>query len=848
MQLQGSFYDRVINMRLLESLLFDLRGAYRFLRRSPGWSAVVLISLAIGIGANVTVFSIVNGLFLRTIAVNEPETLVRLTWTGQNNLLTGQNEFGYTASNAAGETLHSTFSYATFLALRDRNRTLDGLLAAAPLGTLNVVADGRAELATVLVVSGNFFDLLGVPAQLGRTLNDADDRANSIPVAMISHSYWRQRFGEDPGVLGSVVSIYGRPVTIAGVIPREFNGIVSPDAAISDVVIPHSLFISEYPGFDNPRFWTFVVMGRLRSGVDIGLARDDLAVVFRQTLQEQFGAELTPSSPSQLAQSLASVPQIYVDSGSRGIYDPNPDTVVFVRILGVVVGLVLLIVCLNLTTLLSARAVSRRKDLAIRSCLGATRLELLRGLVIEGLLLGCSGGVLGAMVAYWGRDLLPFGHNSPLDYGVFGSVFVLSVLAGGSSGFVSAWSGTQLHFATAMQGGVGSSARSTNRSWRALVGLQVAVSVVLLVGAGLLIRTLSNLRDVELGFNPRNVLIFSVDPSLNSYGPERSALLYDELHSALEAVPGIRSVARTNTVLLSGVTSGTILNFRSRVASGDEVGSVVNSMVVSPEFFGTMEIPVIRGRSFTDQDDQASPRVAIINETAAREYFPNSNPVGEFFGRSAARSGEIQIVGVARDTKLAQVREVVVPTIYEPQLQSRVGLVTFLIRTTDNPLSLSPILAETVRTIDPELPTDFTTQSGHLEERLERERFLARSFSLFGGLTVFLACLGIYGVVSYSVAQRRREIGIRLAIGAVPSGIRRMFLKESLGLVTVGIAVGLVVVQFTGRFLETYVFGLAPTDPTSVFSAVLLMLCVSMLASYLPARRASRVDPQSVIK
>ena len=237
-----------------------------------------------------------------------------------------------------------------------------------------------------------------------------------------------------------------------------------------------------------------------------------------------------------------------------------------------------------------------------------------------------------------------------------------------------------------------------------------------------------------------------------------------------------------------------------------------------------------------------------FTETAAREYFPNTNPVGEFFGRSAARSGEIQIVGVARDTKLAQVREVVVPTIYEPQLQSRVGLVTFLIRTTDNPLSLSPILAETVRTIDPELPTDFTTQLGHLEERLERESFLARSFSLFGGLTVFLACLGIYGVVSYSVAQRRREIGIRLAIGAVPSGIRRMFLKESLGLVSVGIAVGLVVVQLAGRFLETLVFGLAPTDPTSVFTAVMLMLCVSMLASYLPARRASRVDPQSVIK
>jgi predicted permease len=501
--------------------------------------------------------------------------------------------------------------------------------------------------------------------------------------------------------------------------------------------------------------------------------------------------------------------------------------------------LVLLIVCANVTNLLLSRATSRRKEISIRLSMGATRGRLMRQLLTESLVLSGIGGLLGLAVAYWSRALLPIGQSAPLDWRVFAFAAAVSTLTGMAFGLVPAVRATRVDLAGVMK----DTSRSVTgaRSWfgKALLVLEVALALVLVVGAGLFLQTLNNLRRVDVGFDPRSLLMFSVNPQLNRYDADRTAGLYQELQQALAAVPGVRSVALTRVMLLSGSTSTTSTYVEGRTEDTD-----VHVMTVSPQFFETMGIPVVLGRPFTGRDTRAAPRVVVINETAARTLFGPDHPVGRRIGGSIERSGETEIIGVIRDTKYSSLRDAAPPTVYRNSLQEPVRGMSFVLRTGSDPNAMIDLVRAAIRRVDPNLPlTNVITQSESIERRFAQERLFANAYTLFGVLALLLACIGLFGLMSYSVARRSQEIGIRMALGARPATIAAMVLRESLLLVGIGVALGLASALVAGRFVAAVLFGIAPTDPATIVAATAIIVAVSAVAVVRPVRRASRVDP-----
>jgi predicted permease len=495
--------------------------------------------------------------------------------------------------------------------------------------------------------------------------------------------------------------------------------------------------------------------------------------------------------------------------------------------------------------LLLSRASARRKEISVRLSLGATRGRVIRQLLTESLLLASLGGALGIVVGYWGQRLLPGapGQPAPLDWRVLGFVLAVTTLTGIVFGVAPALRATGISVNTALKENSRSVVGARSLLSRLLLVVQVAISLVLLVGAGLFLRTLQNLRQVDVGFNAQNLAIFRVMPQLNRYDEERSRALYDEILDRLKAVPGVRSTAMSNPALLSGSVSSTSIFVQGRVYGLDQHDGI-NRLVVSPTFFETMAIPLLSGRGFTARDGDKAPKVVVINDTAARKYFPGENPIGMRFGSSVEESGQLEIVGVLRDVKYNSVRDTVPPTMYVPFRQARTGGMVVEVRTAGDPLSAMGSIREAVRRIDPNLPLmDMSTQMEQIERRFLQEKVFAQAYALFGGLAVVLAAVGLFGLMSYSVARRTNEIGIRMALGARPQDVLRLVMSESMLLVVAGIVVGVAIALGASRLVATLLFGLAPTDVLSMVAAVLVMIVVSAIAGYLPARRASRVDP-----
>jgi len=826
------------------------------LLQAKGWTTVVVLSLALGIGANTALFSAVNGLLVRTLSVRDAESLVRLRWSGKNDMVTSSSDYGFSGTDENGRNVRATFSYPMFRQFVTDNRTMTDLFACAPFGRVSVVVDGQPDIANSFISTGNYYRVLGVNAMLGRTIVPDDDRPEAPPVAVLSARYWRSRFGSNPNAVGKVIRINNVPVTVVGVLAPEFTGIQQTVQDGHDVGVPLALDGQLSTGtteqnrrVNKPTYWWLQVMGRLKPGTTAAQVQANLEGVFQQTARAGLNEYLASISDSERGtmrnRNRTEVPRLRVDSGAHGVYDVNSTDKRAVTILGVVVILVLLIVCANVANLLLSRAAARRKELSVRLSLGATRPRLIRQLLTESLLLASLGGVLGIFVGYWGQRLLPGppGQATGLDWRILAFVLAITGLTGLIFGVAPAFRATGMSVNTALKENSRSVVGSRSVLSRVLLIVQVAISLVLLVGAGLFLRTLNNLRNVDVGFDARNLVLFRVNPQLNRYDEQRTRRLYAELTESLAAAPGVKAVTGSNPALLSGSVNGTGIFVQGRTYTLDAKVDI-NRLVVLPNFFDVMGIPLLTGRQFTERDDDKAPKVVMLNSAAVRKYFPDENPIGRRIGGSPEENATMEIVGIVRDVKYNSVRDEVPPTMYVPYRQTSGGGVMLEVRTAGDPVSAMGGIREAVRRIDPNLPImDMSTQMEQIERRFLQEKLFAQANAFFGGLAVLLAAVGLFGLMSYSVARRTNEIGIRMALGARSQDVLTLVMRESMTLVIVGIVIGLAVALGASRLVKTLLFGLAPTDVFSLMTAILVMIAVSAFAGYLPARRASRVDP-----
>jgi predicted permease len=848
----------------MSALLRDLRLAVRVLLRTKSWTLVVLVSLALGIGANTALFTAINGLLLQTVPVAEPDRLIRFNWTGKNDMVRSSSDYGYSGSSGSGN-VRSTFSFAIFEQLRAANTTLTDLAAGAPMGSLNVIVNGDAQLATGYEASGNYFEVIGVSAVLGRVFGEADDTPSATPVGVISYPYWRKRFAAEPSVINRVVSINGQMVTIIGVTGPDFSGIQRLGSDPPDVTLPLSLDAvfspptplpnarAAVPRMNQPTYWWLQLVGRLKANASIEQAQANFTTVFQNTAKAgmaEYQSSLTADerSFSFNRQRGDALPELLVKSAAHGYYELDPQARRSAGVLSVVVVIVLLIVCANVANLLLSRATTRHREISVRLSMGATRGRLVRQLITESLLLSSLGGALGVLVGYWSRSLLPFGQNAALDWRVFGFVAGVSMLTGVIFGLLPALRATRVDLAGAMKESSRSVTGSRSTLSKGLLVMQVAMSLVLLIGAGLFLRTLDNLKRVDVGFDATNLLMFHVNPSVNRYDVDRSAQIFRQVLERMSSLPGVRSAALTRTTLLSGSTSTSSM-WKQGQASQTAAEEQMYMMDVSPSFFATMSIPLLRGRGFNSHDHLTAPKVAIINEAAARKLFPDGEVLGRRIGGSFEKSNEFEIVGVVRDTKYSSVRDPGPPTMYRCAFQGPARSLNVVLRTAGDPLAMTETVRSAMREVDPALPIQrFTSQTEQISLRFAQERLFATAYTAFGALALVLACIGLFGLMSYNVARRTSEIGIRMALGAQRGTVVGMVMRESMLLVGIGVGLGLAAALWAGRFVKSVLYGLSTNDPITIAVAVALIAGVSALAGYLPARRASNVDPMEALR
>ena len=842
-------------------MLKDVVFAVRLLVRSKAWTAMVVLSLALGIGANTALFSAVNGLALRTLPVDDPHSLVRLRHVGRNEMSQSVSEYG-AVDRPGGVPVGTTFSYPMYRELRSANQTLVDLIAGAPSSQVNVVVDGNADIATSYIVSGNFYGLLGVDAALGRTIVPEDDQPSAAPVAVVSHAFWTRRFGRDPAILGKVVHVNDTPVTIVGVLSPRFTGVQRAVAQPSDISFPLALDgrinaqaadPKGKPRLDDPTYYWLQMMGRVKAGLTPPQVEGNLGGVFQQAARAGFASVLA-AMPAEAQQSSMNrdrkeVSRLQISSAAAGLYDNAPTEIRAVTILSVVVALILLIVCANVANLQLSRAAARQREISVRLSLGATRGRLVRQLLTESVVLALAGAAFGMLIANWGKQLLPGRTGeAPLDWRVLGFAATLALATAIVFGIAPALRATRVPVSSALKENSRTVAGSPAVLGKLLLVVQVAVSLVLLIGAGLFLRTVENLRDVDVGFNAQNLVLFRVNPQLNRYDSTRIGSLYDRMTERLQGVPGVKAITLSNPPLLSGSVNGTSFVVQGRPYTRGPHNDI-SRVRIAPNFFETMGIPLLAGRGFTAADNLAAPRVAVVNEAAVRKFFPDENPLGRRFGSAPEESGQIEVVGVVRDAKYNSVRDDAPATMYVPYTQNPLGPMAFEVRTASDPAAAVNAIREAVRQVDANVPLmNVSTQMEQIEGRIGQERLFAQAYALFGGLALVVAAVGLFGVMSYSVARRVNEIGVRMALGARRLDVVQMILRESTVLVAAGIAVGIATALASSRLIAALLFGLQPTDPATIAIAVLVLITVSALASYLPARRAARVDPMVALR
>ena len=855
--------------RFIESLLQDIRYALRMLRKSPGFTTVAVLTLALGIGANTAIFSLIDAVLLRSLPVRGPQRLVVFQWAAHESPNTngsysfmpcpsaGSPQGGNTAETSA--THGCSFSFPMFRQFQSLQHAFSNVTALAGNVGLNLTGNGPASFVVGEMVSGDFFDTLGITPAIGRLLTPSDDIPGAPPVAVLSYGYWQTAFGADPAVVGRTISLNNVPVTIAGVAAKEFPGL---DLSHTHPIwLPLSL--SPKIGMDlfgtisgnqptlqsGDDIWWVYIVARLKKGIALSRAQAATNALFQNDVL---------NSKSKLFEA-KDAPHIVLMPAPQAINGLRERFSTPLTMLMIAVGLVLLVACANVAGLMLARSVTRQRELGIRLALGAGRARIARQLLTESILLSSLGGVSGILVSYWSvpslvafmfsGGLWPSHLPVPVDIRVLGFTAAVSVITGILFGLVPVI--RTMHVDSTPYLSHAALSSTTPRSgwlnlgsW--LVIVQVGLTIVVLVGAGLLVRTLRNLESVDPGFNTRNILLFRVDPTLNNYTAGQSKNLYSDLLTRLQAIPGVLSATYSFDSLLSGNYWNT--SFKIEGESQSEQHETLG-LAAGPRFFETMGIPLVAGRVFTSQDfslprDSTSSSV-VINQAFARKFFKNQNPIGRQI-TGVGHLGSREIVGVVADTKFQALRSEIAPILFTTAGD---GEAVFEVRTATDPTTIIPVVRATVSRLDKNLPLlSIDTESEQIERSLFQERLIARLSSFFSALALVLACIGLYGLLSYEVSRRTRELGIRMALGAQKSDVLRMIVGQGIALVLMGAAIGIAAAVGVTRFMSSMLYGVHADDPATIAGVSVLLMLVAFAACHIPARRATRVDPMVALR
>ena len=832
--------------RWFDELRADLRYALRMLAKSPGFAAIAVGSLALGIGANTGIFTITRQILLDKLDVRRPEDLRLFAWTGGENRVPVRiwghwNEANHTCTS---------FSYTVYEQLR-QNGVFEDVFAFKVIPELTVAVNNKPEPVTAELVSGNYYSALGVNTVIGREIQNSDDGApGSGAVAVISDGFWSRHFGRSPDVIGKTIQVNLTPVTIVGVNPGAFTGASSVQVS-PDVFLPFSLEPVVAPNgakslLTNPEQWWVLVMGRMKPGVSDESARAAMEVLLSKAVKSTMTVEKGQS-----------VPHFAMQDGSRG-EDLNGERFTKpIYVLMALAGVVLLLACANLANLLLARAGSRQRELSVRLALGAKQGRIMRQMLTESLLLSSAGGIAGLLLGYCGRNAIPHLMSSSwetavmhvrFDWKIFGFTAAVSLFTGLVFGFMPAWQAMHTQVNKGLKENSHSATQgSGNFSGRVLVAVQIALSMLLLVGAGLFIRTLANLNKGRLGFRPDNLVLFEIQAPNTRYPAPKDLALYRQIEQRLASAPGVGSVTLSKNPLVAGNVSND--DFGPDGLPPKVNGKTyVDDNVVGQDFFATMGIPMLAGRSFDGTDTETSRLVAVVNQQLVKEYFPNINPVGRTF---LSNQKHLEIIGVSGDTRYADLRDdppATFYTLYRQQSKSEPSM-TFEISTNIEPSAVVTVLRDAVASVDKDLPLlNIRTQDAQISDRTKQERIFVSLTSGFGLLALILACIGVYGVMAYSVSQRTHEIGIRMALGAEPERLRRMVLREATWVVALGIMAGVCGALALGRVIASLLYGIKAWDPTTLAGSAAMLMVVALGASWIPAWRAARVDPMQALR
>ncbi|HTB15181.1 MAG TPA: ABC transporter permease [Bryobacteraceae bacterium] len=816
-----------------DAFLQDLRYALRALRSSPAFAAVAIFSLALGIGANTAIFSLIDSVILKTLPVRHPEQLVQVTM--------GKSAY---------------YTNPIWEQVRDRQDVFSSVFAFGG-ARFNLAAGGEARYAMGRYVAGQFFDTLGLNPLLGRTFAPADDKRGCPGTAVLSYGFWQTEYAGRADIVGKNVSLDNHPFQIIGVIEPGFTGV---DVGSSiDVYVPlcaESIINGERSMLDMRSAWWLRVIGRPKPGISASQAEARL-----KTLAPAIFDATTP--PNYKPEDQANYRKRSFDTKpvANGLSDVRNKYQLALTVLMVITGAVLLIACVNVANLLLARSAARQREIAIRMALGSGRGRLIRQLLTESLVLSLTGAALGILFAQWGARLL-VGFlsdganvylNLTLDFRVLAFTAGVAMLTGLLFGLAPAWKGTRVDPQSAMKANArGVIEGSRFGLGKALVVLQVALSLVLVVGAGLMLTTFFKLETLDSGFERGHILLTSVDLRNGHYPPERRGAVYREILEHLRALPGVRSVSDSGMVPISGSTWNQILQFENYTSKA-RYDTLVNFNQVSEGFFDTFGTLLIAGRDFNARDIPESPQVAVVNQTLVKKFFAAENPIGKRFRvEEGNKLGEpVEIVGIVKDAKYETLRDEAPPTVYLAMSQNAKPhtSLTFEVRSAGAaPAILIPAVKSAIAEVNRDVSLQFKSLAVQVDESLTRERLLATLSGFFGALALLLAMIGLYGVMSYNVARRRNEIGIRMALGAEQSRVLRMVLREVASLIAVGLVIGLGASIATTRFVESFLYGMKPNDPWTLSLAAGILALVAAVAGFLPARRASRLDPMTALR
>jgi predicted permease len=806
-------------LRLIDDLWRDLKYAVRIVGRTKGLTLTIVIILALGIGANTAIFSLVDFFLISALPVKDPGQLVLV----DRALPDGTTE--------------DDFTYTSFERLRDLNSSLAGIFALDST-RVSVTVDGQPELIWGDFVSGNYFEVVGTSAAVGRTFTQEDDSPGKPPVAVISDAYWERRFGRWPGVVGKTIDVGRIPCTIIGITAPGFAGLY-PGTSSGDIDLP--MFLQ--PQLALKDHDTFDIVARRKPGVQQEQARADLDAIYQQVLTQPANTSQVNSSSSSSSSGNPRAERIVLRPGLRGLFNSDGRLAGELHALLVVVAIVFLIALVNVTSLLLARASGRRREIAVRLAIGANRRRLIRQLLAESVLLAIWGGMLGLLFAYWGlgalMPVLAYGRD-PISFrlapnlGVLAFTGTVSIAGAVLFGLAPALAATRIELTPGLKDEF--SQAGSRQQWlaRSLVVSQIGLSLTLLIVAGLMIRSLIQLIRVEPGFERERVVALGVYPSLIGYGYSKELGLYREVIDKLAALPGVRSATFT------------------RLSLGNRAGPV------GPRFFETTGIKLLRGRDFTDADMQAGPKIAIVSQSLARKLFRGEDPLGRRLPTQdldfdeLRTDGEIRVVGVASDVKHRLRNQPSDRDVYIPYTQApprMLGQGQFLVRASTNPAAVMPAIRQVIKSVEKDLPLDnVETISEEMYDSLGQERSMATLLAFFAALAMMLASTGLYAAISHSVASRTKEIGIRMALGAGRPGVLWMVLGETLKLFGAGIVIGVVAAMGAARVISALLFGVSAADPVSILAGLLAMFATAAVAGYIPARRASKIDPTVALR